>query len=437
MNMHSPATKPARQATTAMVQRRMAARLVSVTMLLAAVGGLSGCNAIFNIIVGPDPDPHPTVPPQQPIADQPDVPPSFNQPDAAPDAWTPPNNNTNPDINPNNYPKIHGVYVIANATNKQAVVRIRPIRPGVHVDCNLLLKSPELALSTQLFGMAQTWLVGPSRSIPVNRPPWAKTGCGAVLVDGGGLPRRLVVWQGSHKALQHASVVTKFGSKAEIRIVPDEGGLQWQPHPGLHPAPLEVHPPVPKQCVQPDSSVGVAWTEPLPAGDVTIVDIAEAPDGCRMMDLFGDKGVMTWVLCTPPGSFPYKLGDSFFVTALKHGHDLGTLKGVEILGKGFRLRAGIGSDVVYFGKGKATVQDVAGCGLTPADCGSLQRALEVEVTRENGEKATLRAGGKLEIAKGRTLHLMRARRTPVVDTACIEGATSTTKQVESVYVEVK
>jgi len=79
---------------------------------------------------------------------------------------------------------------------------------------------------------------------------------------------------------------------------------------------------------------------------------------------------------------------------------------------------------------------VKGCGLNPAECGGQERPLELKVTAGGVDK-TLRAGGKLELEKGRTLYLMRARELPIADLKCIPGGKPFNRQVESVYVEVQ
>lgn len=426
--MHRPRTKPH-----AAVMSATAARALTWITILAASASLCGCQIIFNLL---DDDPPPSVmvpPPQQLAPDGGPAPDGNSTWRGDPDVWRTQPRNTN-----QRYPTIQAALRLGNAANVPLVVRVRALKPTVLIDCKVLLDKPHLALSKKLFGFATTWLVEPGRAVPLGGQAEQSRGCGALLIDGGSLVRRLVVWDAAQLSYQNQP--STVGGAAQDRLIgisAGESGFKWPDHPTVFPAPFEIHPPLAAVCQQPDETVGVAWTEPLPKGDVTVIDVAEAPDGCRMLDLFGKTGVASWVLCTPPGSFPFQVGESFFVNALTDGHNLGKLEGVEILSKGFRLRVGRGEDVVYFGKGQAKVQPIAGCGLSPAECGGQQRSLEVAVTLPTGEEEALRADAKLELEKGRTLYLMRARELPIADLACIPGGKPVARQVESVYVEVQ
>jgi len=394
-------------------------------LILAVVPALSGCNIIFNLFDN-DPPPDVSVPPRWPG----DVTGGWD----TPNGWrTRPNNTNN-----RRFPPIVGTFRVGNAANTTLTVRVRPLKPTVRTDCDTLLAKPELALSRKLFGFAQTWVVPPGRAIPLlPTSANAAQGCAALLVDGSDLAPRLVVWRTkSEPPVSQPSTVGGSWPERLIGISAGESGFKWPDHANVHPQPIEFHPPLAEVCKQPDETVGVAWTEPLPQGDVTVIDVAEAPDGCRMIDLFGKLGTLNWVLCTPPGSFPFKVGESFFANPLQSGHDLGAIAGVELLSKGFRLRVGRGEETVYFGKGDAELGPVKGCGLNPAECGGQERPLELKVTAGGVDK-TLRAGGKLELEKGRTLYLMRARELPIADLKCIPGGKPFNRQVESVYVEVQ
>jgi len=419
-------------------------RCFVLAAVLAMTPAMAGCNVWFNMF---NPEQEPMQPPPTPIpqVDAVDGGPSVDTNNTRtppvdswngnPDVWT-----RQPDAGGNNwnFPPFSAAFRVGNASNVPLVLRVRPLKKSVRTDCSALLAKPQLALSKQLFAYATTWLVQPGRAIPLLPTTGNhKDGCAAMLIDGSNLPMRLVVWSTkSHGVVSQPSIVGGKWSDRLIAIKAGESGFVWPGHERVFPAPYEVHPPLAEVCKQPDETAGVAWTTPLPQGDVTIIDVAEAPDGCRMLDLFGKLGVLSWILCTPPGSFPFKVGDSFFVNPLQHGHDLKAIEGVELLSKGFRLRVGRGEDVVYFGKGKAEIDPIKGCNLNPAECGGLERPLELTVAFNGGEKK-LRAGGKLAIEKGRTLHLMRARELPIADLSCIPGGKPFAKQIESVYVEVQ
>jgi hypothetical protein len=404
---------------------RLILRWTTVALLAGAML-LGGCGELRMFILGHG-EPPPELGVREPFSGEPDPDRIDDDPDVPPrPTQLPPNSN---------FPAISAVLRLGNISNKTLIVRVRNLKPTVAMDCKTVLAKPHLSLARDLFAPATVWQVAPGRAIALNGRHWNDP-CGALLIDGSGLTRRLVVWGGLTPVNQPSTTAGSFQERL-IALSAGESATEWPNHDAVFPAPFEISPPQPASCLQPDSTVGVAWTTPLPAGDVTLIDVAEAPDGCRMMDLFTDNGVTSWVLCSPPGSFPFKVGDAFFINPLSHGHDLGKLEGVELLGKGFRLRVGRGQETVYFGKGSAKIEAMPGCDLALSECGSRERALQVLVENADGKQVAAHAGSVVLLGTGRTLHVMRARELPIVDTACIETGAHWGRQIESAYVEMK
>ena len=148
----------------------------------------------------------------------------------------------------------------------------------------------------------------------------------------------------------------------------------------------------PPGCAFGQPGDAVVWSEPAPVGDVTVVDVVSAPNGCHLLQLLSKTGIVPWTLCLPVGALPFEAGDDFYASPLKGGHNLGPIVGLDLLGNaGKRVRFGRGQDIVYFGKGTGKVEGQPSCGVGHDSCGSALLPVGVQVTLD-GKATSLSAG---------------------------------------------
>ncbi len=329
------------------------------------------------------------------------------------------------------FPPVKGALVIGNVTGQTRVVRLRALRSTVEMDCDAIVQSPQLALRPEHFAPAQSWLVASGRAVPVM--PRGKGACSAVLIDGTGLPRRLLFWH--HTALQVASIPsTVAGAQSGgrfVAIAASEGEAVWGAHIALFPAPSLFDPVAPEGCAMPSQEQDLSWTA-LPSGNQTLMEVVTAPDGCSAMDLLTDLGVQRVYVCVPPGMLPFSAGDDVYIAGLATGHNVLPVTGVELLSDSGHIRMGRGTDIVYFGKGDAKIAVTQGCPALHDEVGTYARALSVTVQEPGKAAFQLDNGATLKLAGGGRLHLVRAIERLVWDTA-VAASLVGNRHIESVW----
>ena len=264
---------------------------------------------------------------------------------ATPDVWN---------RQPNRFPPVTASLVVGNVTGQTRVVRMRALRSTVQVDCDAIEASPHLALRPQHFAPAKSWLVASGRAVPVL--PRGKGACSAVLIDGTGLPQRLVFWRHSVWPMTSipSTAVSAKNTTRHIGIIASEGEAVWDSHATMFAAPSLFDPVAPKGCAMPSAENDLTWTA-LPSGSQTLIDVLTAPDGCSALDLLTDLGMKRVYVCMPVGMLPFVAGDDLYIAALPTGHNILPITGVELLSDSGHVRMGRGNDIVYFGKGDAKI----------------------------------------------------------------------------------
>ncbi|HSN98265.1 MAG TPA: hypothetical protein VLS89_08200, partial [Candidatus Nanopelagicales bacterium] len=200
--------------------------------------------------------------------------------------------------------------VLGNFTEEQRLVRVRPLRSTVVADCEALLADPTRALSRELFGPAEAWLVEPGRALPLQND-----GCAAYLVDADGLPMQLLAWSESDYLTTVLSTETwapDAGRMIGMSMDESIGRLTLAAHPAVHEAPPLERPAPGAACAPMPDTVGVAWSEP-PVGGAEITAIDASPDGCHRFDVVDEQGDGAFYLCVPPGAQPFQVGEAIEV----------------------------------------------------------------------------------------------------------------------------
>lgn len=352
-------------------------------------------------------------------------------------ATSPPPEDMPPTVSPTVFTEL-----VVGSSAGTLILRVRPLRDTVWVDCAELMRSPSTALDEELFGPAIVWMIDAGRAVQLagdgmNRPLAA---CDAVLVDGtlhldfGGtaaglpVPRALVAWTASQfpaTALSTDVAAVLPGRLLAVGVTAD-GRAAWASHPALFPAPFApAEPPAPECQAAPEGGL-VDWETPLPSGERTLTALTTEPDGCARLELReGEGGIARpWYVCAAGVTIPFAPGDRVNISAALTGQDYQPVDGVKVLGlgdaAGSRLVIARGGDLAPYGEGHWTARDRAGCGAVRGPCGALVVPQDVEATGVSGG----------------TLTIVRAERVPIGDGACTPEASGEAALVlESVYVE--
>ena len=332
-------------------------------------------------------------------------------------------------------PREFAALVIGNNTEAQRLMRVRPFKPSVQYSCSDLLVDPTTALSRELFGPADTWLLEPGRGLPLSNK--SGTGCSAYLVDADGLSPTLVAWSSNEFPNSQLSTATAApdGNTMISLGLDSNGKLALLEHPAVFPAPaLEEAEPT-GVCAPLDPGVGIAWSTPLPgAGPFKIVSVESSPDDCHMIVLENSPSLF---VCVPAAAMPFKAGDSLQIEAM----DLSSgafeeTNGEAPAGDGLRLTSGThivlavrGNVLARYGNSgskeiltepKIAADRTKGCAGSHDKCGSLSIPAEVSYMGDHVDTITfLRAGSNLALKDGYgTLYVVRAEATPIRDTEC-------------------
>lgn len=401
-------------------------RALQVAVLVALAGLMSGCPGLID---WPPPlEPSPMAPDVVDTSGAPDVPP-VGTPDAIPTDSGPATSNVKPPIS-GTYPQMKGALMVANLTGELRMVRMRQLRPTVQVDCEAIATAPTQALRPAHFAPATTWQLPSGRAVAVTRR--AQGACSAVLIEGTGLPRRLLFWQ--HTLLPTTvmpSVAQQVPAARAVRILAVEGQATWGEHAVRFGDLKRFDPVAPKGCALPAGEQDLSWSA-LPGGSQTLVDVVTAPDGCSALDLLTDLGMKRVYLCVPLGMLPFTAGEDLYIAALSTGHNVLPLTGVELLSDKGHLRLGRGGDLVYFGKGAAKVAVTPSCPALHDGVGTYARALSVTIEEPGKPAFQLDNGATLSLQSGGKLHLVRAMDRLVWDTAVVPKL-SGTRHIESVW----
>jgi hypothetical protein len=347
-------------------------------------------------------------------------------------------------------PRESAALVIGNNTDAQRLVRVRPFKPSVQYTCSDLLADPTTALSRELFGPADAWLLEPSRGLPL--PSKSSNGCAAYLIDADGLSPTLVAWSSNEfpDTLLSTSTASPDGNTMITLGLDTNGKLALLDHPAVFPAPALEEPEPTGVCAPTDPGVGVAWSTPLPGlGPFKVVSVESSPDECHMIVLENSPSLF---VCIPSAAMPFVAGDSLSIEAVNiTSGAFDETNGEAPLAEGLRLTSAThivfavrGNVLARYGNAGAvevltepTVGSdrTKGCTGSHDVCGSLTIPAEVSYLGDHVDTITfLRAGSNLALKDGYgTLYVVRAEATPIRDTECAPFARAS-QHYESVLV---
>jgi hypothetical protein len=346
-------------------------------------------------------------------------------------------------------PRENAALVIGNATDAERLVRVRPLKDSVEVDCTALLADPTSTLSRELFAPADAWLLQPSRGLPLQND--ATAGCVAYLVDADGLAPTLLAWSaGEFPTGVLSTSVLSPDPNVMINMQFDvTGKLALAVHPAVFAAPKLEDPAPSAACAPPEDGVGVAWSDPLPAGGL-VTGVESSPDDCHAISI---ENKPTLYVCVPKAAMPFVAGDIIDIQRrdLTSGMTNPETNFEAPAAEALILRSATHTVLVVRGNVLARysyieaaepltepsveADTVQGCAGSHDACGSLLVPLELSLLGDHVPQITfLRAGTSLALADGYgTLHVVRAEAMPIRDTACPPFARAS-RHYESVLV---
>lgn len=353
-----------------------------------------------------------------------------------PQPWEDTDGWDDPEPPPQELPPINADVYISNATAQTQVVRIRPLRTDIAVDCEAIAESPGTLLRSSLFEPASAWTVPPNANIPVVDHSSGERWCYAAWIEADVLEPVIAMWMDGSVSITSVPGEGQWGLPGELQLRGGAEGLSIEGDPSLIHAQQDTEPAAEGSCApQPDGD-RIGWSTPVPWGAATITAVEAGVDGCLAVDLArGAETDETWYLCVPQTSFPFQAGDEIDVrlvgaapgeTALVDAIEIVT---VDELGEAQALP----SLTVSAGAGLPAHADLElaalplfSCDITSEPvCGTVERPLSLIVGGDDLEAIEVEAAdGTQRIAgEGRFVEvtLMHAQERFVVDPLCALG----------------
>lgn len=313
------------------------------------------------------------------------------------------------------FPNVDGRLALANRSELTQVVRVRALKPTVRADCAAIERDPDL-LTRDLFAPATTWLLDGQRALGLGLEA---TPCGLLLVDGPGIPARLVSTR-EFSPTTFSSQTAQVPASLALYLDATPEGVAWAPHPALRPAPSPVDDAT-SACGPVPEGFGVTWSLP-PVGDGVLLTRTRAPDGCEAFDLIVNAQAYRWFACYPALDLPFDSEDPIRIRPVTTGADGRPVDGVEVVGPRGRLILTRGSDLPGVGVSQVTTASDTECtGTTRDACGGVTQALAVQLVDDRGERVEVAVGETLRLSYA-DLVVARAALAVVADTECTAGA---------------
>jgi hypothetical protein len=333
-----------------------------------------------------------------------------------------------------------GNIAVANDTAESVLLRVRALRESVLVDCAVAAADPESALSRALFAPAVAWTIQPGQAISLNETgTWgvgASGACPAFLVDGANIPMQLVFFRTDDYPPVTLPGSTEGADAARTIFIRGTGELGLSGHPALYPPPPAVEAAPTSACEAAGEEAGVAWAQPVPVGERTLVAATTSPDGCSGLDLEGSGKPTRWYVCHPGVELPFAPGDVLVVGSVGEGQLGYSLDGIDVRSETALLRLGRGPDVVNFGDGGLETAARKGCAGHHDACGTLVIPHVVTLSGEDFEEdLKVSPGEAVTLPSGATLAIARAVEMPIADTDCSPAAESSPLIIDSILVE--
>lgn len=363
--------------------------------------------------------------------------------------------------------------VLGNATDATLHVRLRWLRPELKVDCDAITETPSETLHRGLFASGRTFQLLAGRTMPLGETTnpfnlgldpqaFAKRDCHALLIDGGTLPERLVVFKASDFPMTGVDQRTDVAKKERLVAFETDPALpstqRWRSHSALFAPPAQQISAPPPGCALVDEAIAAsdslegllgtvqgAKVRQQSALPVTAVSTDAA--GCTLVSVGASPGPgsgsgsgidpFSFTVCLPEGAMPFAAGDVVSFRRQPLGQSGGVVDGYEITSKTHRVRVGRGDQPVLYGSEPWTAFPAANCGEAVGSCGEVGRAASLGITLplDGAKPWKLKVGESIPLDAKRRLWLTQAATIVAALPGCAGGANALGPFFETVLVE--
>ncbi len=228
---------------------------------------------------------------------------------------------TSPPEQPELFADFFGELYLHNNTTDDRVVRVRPLRDDVLVDCQVVDQEPGHLLQAELFGAAQTWSIPPTANVPVRTTNFDEEpglrACHAAFVESDETAPRVVFWPAGdppERFIEGNTFDQKDHERGAIIIQREDGELVYDDlDEGLVFAPVTDSEPSNPVCTFPADADRLEWSTPVPLGTFELVAVDFGADGCIELELPAQR---RWYLCVPAELFSFAPGDTVEISDL-------------------------------------------------------------------------------------------------------------------------
>ncbi len=308
---------------------------------------------------------------------------------------------------PENFPNQPGAVSISNDTDDARLIRVRTLKETVQIDCEAVLNEPSQALSRDLFGAADTWLLEARRALPLQG---LGGDCSVYLIETEEMPATLLVWD--RFEFPDGSVPTSSDVQDARMARLTYLGDTWINLVHETAAYLRTPTPAPEACQIASATTGVDWSAAL-SGPREIAEIATSPNGCHEVTFTSGPDL---VLCIP-ADLPFASGESIQVATATAFDGERTSDSISLTSDAVALNVMRGS---VLPEGTVGMQALESCPMQHDECGNSAQAARIEIG-DSGEDFGS-AGDTLSLANGSELHLVRVQQMPARDLECAPAA---------------
>jgi hypothetical protein len=315
---------------------------------------------------------------------------------------------------------IQASFTIGNEGEQSRIVRIRALRAEVRLDCDALAADPAALLGRALFGPAEIWQLDAGRAMnaePTNAAP--RQACTALLIDGVGLPMRVLFFEQSEYPVWTLSSQSESGPR-QLSI----DSLGWAEHPVLYPLRRAEPEPAELACRLPEQGAGVAWTAP-PGRTLLVQAVSTSPDGCHRLTVEDDGWVEPWYLCIGDTPLPFEVDDTLTV-------DTATDDLLVVSGARHTLTLAAGQSTTDGAYEISNLREQEGCSGSADTCGGFRMPLQVEFAEREGGLTRWLSSGESYAFEQVSVHLLRAEQAVIADPACTTAGTAPYFEIVSV-----
>lgn len=335
-----------------------------------------------------------------------------------------------------------------NGTGEAQVIRIRPLRGSVQLDCNAVKEDPARLLRAPLFDHVQSWTVPIDANLSVIDHEPGAAPCYAAMVDADVLEPVLLFWFDGQPAQTTFSGLGASGAAGEIEIVTDEDGRgEYEPASAILFVAGESSEPA-GECAARDDAHRVDWGDEVPLGNFRVQALVPGVDGCTAIDLASvgdDADSERMYLCTPAIELPFVAGDTIAVR-----REYGVSSESLVLARlddetlapavpAAELWVSRGAEAPVLAGLQISVVPTYACELAVDDCGTVARAVGLTVGGGNYPAAQVRVGNATAELAGEDgssfeLALAHGQARVVLDGECASGPDALGYDIELVAV---